>query len=145
MGLKWWEHNKDGAGKATVCDFQVLFPDCLTLFVRGLDGINLPGCSGGQDLHQHLLVRACSLRVKRRKNTWRGSSTCSLLPRLFSFVCFISSNCSIYLNGVTEGCDVIHDRWGHQTHNQVLKFAAELRLQVIHQILSQHRNPGQAW
>lgn len=51
---------------------------------------------------------------------------------------------AFYLDGIAEGFGVIHDWWSHQTNDQGLEFAAELRLQVIHQVLSWHGSPGEA-
>lgn len=111
----------------------------VTLFVSSLDGINLRGCPGGEDLHQNLLFRSQSLQVRKTPDlTW--STTCSSPPHLFLFMRFGN-----YLNGVTERFDIVHDRWGHQSNNQGLKFAAELRLQSINQILHWHRRLGQVW
>lgn len=43
---------------------------------------------------------------------------------------------AFYLDGIAEGFSIIHDWWSHQTNDQGLEFAAELRLQVIYQVLS---------
>lgn len=50
---------------------------------------------------------------------------------------------AFYLDGIVEGFSVIHDWWSHQTNDQGLEFATELRLQVIDQVLSQHGSPGE--
>lgn len=41
-----------------------LFYACVTLLVFSDDVLHLPRCSGGQDLHQHLLSRSCPLQAK---------------------------------------------------------------------------------
>lgn len=52
------------------------------------------------------------------------------------FISLISDSCSTYLDGVAEQHHIISEGWSHESHDQGLKFATQLSLQVIDQILS---------